>query len=59
MKAILDASVAIKTVLPEIGSDKAVAIKDDFVRGLHELHAPDVFPIEIAHALSRADAKGS
>lgn len=58
MRAILDESVAIKLVLPEIHSHKAVAIKNDFINGLHELLAPDVFPIEIAHALSRAERRG-
>ena len=58
MKAVLDASVAIKTVLPEQDSDKAVALKNDFVNQLHEFVAPDVFPIEVAHAISRAGRRG-
>ena len=29
-----------------------------FNRQIHELLAPDVFPIEVAHALSRAERRG-
>jgi predicted nucleic acid-binding protein len=58
MRYVLDASVAIKTVLPEQDSAKAVALKDDFVRQLHDFLAPDVFPIEVAHAISRAERRG-
>ena len=58
MRCVLDASIAIKTVLPEHDSEKAVALKAGFVRQLHEFLAPDVFPIEVAHALSRAERRG-
>ncbi len=58
MKLVLDASVAVKWALPEIDSDKAVRIRDDYLAGLHELLAPDVFPIEVAHCLTRAERQG-
>jgi len=58
MKYILDASVALKWVLPEPDSAKAVALRDDFHHGIHQLLAPDVYPIEIAHALTRAERQG-
>jgi predicted nucleic acid-binding protein len=57
MKYVLDASVALKWVLPEAQSDKALQLRDDFQRRLHELLAPDVFPVELAHALTRAERK--
>jgi predicted nucleic acid-binding protein len=57
MKFVLDASVALKWVLREPGSDKALAIRADFRRGLHEFVAPDVFLAEIAHALARAERR--
>ena len=58
MKYVLDSSVAIKWRLPENQSDNALRIKDAYVARIHELLAPDVFPIEVAHALARAERKG-
>jgi predicted nucleic acid-binding protein len=49
MKLVLDSSVALKCVLPEEDSDKAVAIRD----GSHQLLAPDIFPLELTHVLSK------
>lgn len=57
MKLTLDASVAAKWVLSENGSDSARRIRDDFVSGVHELIAPDIFCIEAAHTLVRAERK--
>ena len=58
MKFVLDACVAIKWFLAEPDSAKAIQVLDDFNRQIHELPAPDVFPIEVAHALSRAERRG-
>lgn len=58
MKYVLDASVALKWVLPEADSEKAIQIQADFENRIHELVAPDTFPIEIAHALTRAERRG-
>jgi predicted nucleic acid-binding protein len=52
MRYVLDASVALKWVLPEPDSGKA-----EFRAGLHQLLAPDVFPVEVAHALARAERR--
>ena|SRR5947209_4975492 len=57
MKYVLDSSVALKWVLQEVDSSKADALRRAFQTGLHELLAPDVLPIECAHALSRAERK--
>jgi predicted nucleic acid-binding protein len=57
MRYVLDASVAIKWVLPEPDSAKAVALRDDSSKQIHLLLAPDVFPIEVAHALARAERR--
>ena len=57
MKYVVDASVALKWVLPEARSDKARELRDDFDGQIHELQAPDVFPIEVAHALTRAERR--
>jgi hypothetical protein len=32
--------------------------RDDLRRGLTELLSPDIFPIEVAHALARAERRG-
>ena len=57
MKYVLDASVALKWVLPEVDSDKADAIRDAFRKGIHDFLAPDVFPIEIGHAITKAQRR--
>lgn len=43
MKYVLDASVALKWVLPEANSDKALALRDAFDRQVDELIAPHFF----------------
>ena len=55
MKYVLDSSVGIKGLLREIDSDKAIRIRDDFIAGLHDLLSPDVFPVEVAHPITRAE----
>ncbi|MCI0376225.1 MAG: type II toxin-antitoxin system VapC family toxin [Gemmataceae bacterium] len=57
MRYVLDASVAIKWVLPEKDSPKAVRLLNAYRTKIHELLAPDTFPVEIAHALTRAERK--
>ena len=58
MKYVLDSSVAFKWEVPEVHSDKARRIRDEARQGIHELIAPDVFAIEIAHAMTRAERQG-
>lgn len=55
MKYILDCSVAAKWVLTEIDSDKALILRDGFLNSIHDFIAPDIFPVEIAHTLTRAE----
>jgi predicted nucleic acid-binding protein len=50
--------VAFKWVVPEVDTDKALRLRDDFRNGIHELLAPDFFPVEIAHALTRGERQG-
>jgi predicted nucleic acid-binding protein len=58
MKFVLDSNVAIKWVLPESDTSSALALRDDFLKQIHELIAPDVFPVEVAHALAKAERRG-
>lgn len=54
MKYVLDASVALKWVLSEDHVDKALLLRREFESGVHEFIAPDIFPVEVGHALSKA-----
>ena len=58
MKYVLDSSVAFKWVVPESDTPKAVKLRDEFRSAVHELISPDVFPTELAHALTRAERQG-
>ena len=55
MKYVLDSSVALKWVLPEADSAKAIRLRDESRNGIHELLAPDIFPSEIANGLASAE----
>ena len=44
MKYVLNSSVGFKWVVPEVDSDKALRLRDDFRSGVHELRAPDSLP---------------
>ena len=44
--------------MPETDTDRALRLRDDYRAGIHELLAPDFFPLEIAHSLTRAERQG-
>ncbi len=58
MKYVNDSSVSFKWVVLESDSDKADRLRDAFRNAVHELVAPDVFSLELAHALTRAERQG-
>ena len=58
MKYVLNSSVGFKWIVVEALTDKARKLRDDFRNALHELIAPDVFPIEVAHGLAKAERQG-
>ena len=58
MRYVLDASVGIKWVMNEVDSAEARHLRDDFRNQVHELIAPDSFPVETAHALTKAGRRG-
>jgi predicted nucleic acid-binding protein len=58
MKYVLDSNVALKWVLPESDSAKAIQIRDGYLNGVHELLAPDIFVAEIGHSLTRLERRG-
>jgi predicted nucleic acid-binding protein len=55
---VLDSNVAFKWHVREDGSDQALRVRDDFIKGIHTLLSPDIFPVEIAHSLTRAERQG-
>jgi predicted nucleic acid-binding protein len=55
VKYVLNSSVALKWVLPEANSGKAIRLRDEYSNGIHELLAPDIFPSEIANGLASAE----
>lgn len=54
---VLDTSVAVKWVIPEPDSLKALAFQDDIRNNIHEIIAPDVFAEEVAHVLTKAERR--
>ena len=58
MKYVLDSSVGFKTLLAEQDSDKAQRLCEDYRNHVHELLCPDIFAVEIAHGVTRAERQG-
>jgi predicted nucleic acid-binding protein len=54
----LDSCVAIKWLITEPDSAAALRVRNDFAAGRLDLIAPDVFPVEVAHSLTRAERRG-
>lgn len=55
MKYVLDASVAVSSVVSRPLTSKALRLRQDYQRGSHELIAPSVFPAEAASALTKCE----
>jgi predicted nucleic acid-binding protein len=58
MKYVIDCSVAFKWVVAEPDTPKAVQLRDQFQKAIHQLLAPDLFPTELANALLIAERRG-
>lgn len=58
MKYVFDSSVALKWVLAEADSAKAIRLRDEYQNGVHELLSPDIFLPEIANGLASAERQG-
>ena len=58
MRMVLDSNVAVKWELTEADSQKAIKLRDDARAGLHDLLSPDVLPVEVGHAITRAERQG-
>ncbi len=55
MRYVLDSSVAVKWVIAEAESGRALRLRDEYVNGVHDLLAPDIFPPEVANSLATAE----
>lgn len=55
MRYVVDASVGLKWVMNEIDAPIALRIREEFRQAVHELIAPDVFVLEVAHGLAKAE----
>jgi predicted nucleic acid-binding protein len=58
MKYVLDSSVAFKWLVLEKDTAKALRLRDDYRNQVIELLAPDIFPVETVHSLTRAQRLG-
>lgn len=57
MRYVVDASVGLKWVMNETDTPNALRIRNEFRQAIHELIAPDVFVLEVAHGLAKAERK--
>ena len=60
MKHVLDSNISLKWVLTEADSDKGRRLRGEFQfqNQIHELLAPDMFPVEVTHGLAKAERRG-
>ena len=55
MRYVVDASTAVRWVLPTPLQAKALKLRGEYQQNIHELIAPSHFPGEIASALTKAE----
>jgi predicted nucleic acid-binding protein len=55
---VIDASVGFKALVAEKDSPRAERLIDDYRNAVVELVAPDFYPVEVTHALTRAERQG-
>jgi predicted nucleic acid-binding protein len=57
MRVVLDSCVGLKWFLAEKDSAKALVLRDEFIGGIRELLAPDIYPVEMTHSITRAERR--
>ncbi|MEM2425048.1 MAG: type II toxin-antitoxin system VapC family toxin [Candidatus Bathyarchaeia archaeon] len=57
-KVVADASVIIKWVIPEDYAEYALKLRDDFLDGNVDVHAPNIILLEAASALRKYCLRG-
>lgn len=55
MKYVLDASVAVRWVVAGPLTQKAIKLRDEYPRKIHELVSPDIYIDEVASALTKTE----
>ena len=55
MRLVLDSSAALPSVILEPVTPNAIRLIDEYRQGLHELLAPDIFPVETLNGLAKAE----
>ena len=55
MKYVFDASVGLQCLLIEVHTDLARKLRDNFNAGTIDLLAPDIYPVEVLNALTKAE----
>jgi hypothetical protein len=55
MKYVLDVAVALSWVIPRPHSPKAIRLRDEYRRAIHDLIAPSIFSAEAASALTKSE----
>jgi len=55
MRYVLDASVAVSSVISRPLTSKALRLRQDYQRGVHQLLAPSIFSAEAASALTKCE----
>jgi len=55
---VLDSCVGFKWLVVEQETDEARKLRDEYRQAAHVLLAPDIFSVEVAHALTRAERQG-
>ena len=58
MKYVFDSCGAFKWVVAEVLTTEALRLRDEYRSAVHELIAPDLFPVEVGHVLTRAERQG-
>ncbi len=55
MKIVLDSSAALSSVILEPLTPIAIRLIDEYRQGIHDLIAPDIFPVETLNGLAKAE----
>ena len=55
MRYVLDASVAMRWVVASPLTARALRLRDDYGKSIHQFIAPSIFPAEVASGLTKAE----
>jgi predicted nucleic acid-binding protein len=55
MKYVIDASVAVTSVVSRPLTSKALRLRQEYRQGIHEFFAPSIFSAEVASALTKCE----